>query len=228
MIKILIVLAIVLQCFSCAQEKDNKTGERNNKSGEQINKPGENDIIVSDGCEGCEAVYESPVLFEKLSHNVTLPDYNEAGPKIDISGVVYLSDGVTPAPNVVLYLYHTDQNGYYSAKGNETGWGKRHGYIRGWLKTNDKGEYKFYTLRPAPYPNSSIPAHIHTFIKEPGKKEYWIEDYVFDDDKFVDEAYRKRAENRGGDGILKLIKKENGIYAAERNIVLGKNISNYK
>lgn len=200
--------------FSCSQEKGNK--------------PDEKDVIVSDGCEGCEGVYESEISFENLSHIDTLPDFNEAGPKLEISGVIFQPDGVTPAPNVVLYLYHTDQNGYYSSRGNETGWGKRHGYIRGWLKTNDNGEYKFYTLKPAPYPNAIFPAHIHPTIKEPGKIEYWIDDYVFDDDKLVDESYRKNAENRGGDGIVKLIKNENGTYSGKRDIILGKNIPNYK
>lgn len=214
---------ILFAGFSCSQENEKPAVNKTS-----TNKPGEKDIIISDGCEGCEAVYESPVLFEKLANNITLPDYTEEGLKYEISGVVYQQDGSTPAPNVVLYLYHTDQDGYYSTKGNETGWGKRHGYIRSWLKTNEIGEYRFYTLRPAPYPNSSIPAHIHTFIKEPGKKEYWIDDYVFDDDKFIDETYKNRTEKRGGDGILKIIKNDNGTFSARRDIILGKNIPNYK
>ncbi len=185
-------------------------------------------IKVSDGCEGCEAVYESLIPLEDLSHIDTLPDNNESGQKLEVGGVIYQADGITPAAGIVLYLYHTDQNGYYSTKGNETGLGKRHGYIRGWLKTNDKGEYKFYTLKPAPYPNATFPAHIHPTIKEPGKTEYWIDDYVFDDDRFVDEKYKSSAQNRGGNGILRLTKNELGIYTANRDIILGKNIPNYK
>ena len=194
--------------------------------GQTENKPAkETTITVGDGCEGCEAVYESPVPFEELSHIDTLPGFEAAETKLEISGVIYQPDGITPAPGIVLYIYHTDQNGYYSKKGSETG---RHGYLRGWIKTNDKGEYKFYTLRPAPYPNASFPAHIHPTIKEPGKTEYWIEDFVFDDDKFVNDSYRKNAENRGGGGILTLEKNEYGIYTARRDLVLGKNVPNYK
>src|SRR5215213_4221665 len=131
-------------------------------------------VKVGGGCEGCEAIYESRIPFNKLSWIDTLPDFHEAGPKMVISGVIYQADGKTPAKDVVLYVYHTDQTGHYSRKGNETGWGKRHGYIRGWMKTNEKGEYKFYTLRPAAYPNANIPQHIHPTIKEPDKNEYWI------------------------------------------------------
>ena len=135
-------------------------------------------------CEGCQAVYESPVAFEKLDWTDTLPDFDEPGPKMVISGVVYGADG-KPVPDVVLYVYHTDQSGHYSKKGGEKGWALRHGYIRGWVKTNEKGEYKFFTLRPASYPGSRIPQHIHPTIKEPDKNEYWIDEYVFADDPLL-------------------------------------------
>ncbi|MEO8712876.1 MAG: hypothetical protein ABI405_12165 [Parafilimonas sp.] len=183
-------------------------------------------IIVGGGCEGCEAIYESPVAFEKLNWIDTLPDYFEAGPKLMVSGIVYKADGKTPAANVVLYVYHTDQTGHYTQKGNETGWGKRHGYIRDWMKTNMKGEYKFYTLRPAPYPNRSLPAHIHVTLKEPDFNEYYIDEFVFDDDPLLTTAERKKAENRGGSGIM-TIENKNGIQVAERNIYLGLHIPDY-
>ena len=51
------------------------------------------------------------------------------------------------------------------------------------------GFYKFYTLIPASYPNTTIVKHIHPTIKEPGKTAYWIDDFVFADDPF---PYRKR------------------------------------
>ena len=57
-------------------------------------------------------------------------------PKIEISGIVYQRDGKTPAKDVVIYIYHTDQAGHYTAKAGQTGRAKRHGYIRGWVKTD--------------------------------------------------------------------------------------------
>ena len=178
-------------------------------------------------CEGCEAVFESPVPFDELSWVDTLPDYHEPGPKMQISGVVYQADGKTPAKDVVLYIYHTGQDGKYTNKFNEKAWGARHGYIRGWIKTNEKGQYKFYTLMPASYPNSTALKHIHPTIKEPGKNEYYIDEFIFDDDPFLTTESRNHPqENRGGDGLIKL-KRENGILIGERDIYLGRNIPGY-
>lgn len=177
-------------------------------------------------CEGCKAVFESPVPLDKLSWIDTLPGFNEPGPKMMISGTIYKADGKTPAPGVVLFIYHTDQNGEYKNKYNEKGWARSQGYIRGWMKTNEKGQYRFYTLKPASYPNSTAIKHIHPTIKEPGKNEYWIDEFIFDDDPFLTAERRKEHQQRGGDGLIKL-KNENGILVGERNIFLGRNIPDY-
>ena len=179
-------------------------------------------------CEGCEAIYESPVPFDSLKEMVWLPDWNPDEPRIAINGTVYNPDG-TPAKNVIIYIYHTDQTGHYTANANETGWGKRHGSLRGWMKTNEEGFYKFFTKRPAAYPGRTDPAHIHITIKEPGKNEYYIDEFLFDDDPLLTEEKRKSLENRGGSGVLKILPHYVGrdILKSERDIYLGKNIPNY-
>ena len=210
---ITLLLAIALISLrGCSQNAP----EQNNSNLKRVGGP----------CEGCEAIYESPVAFERLSYIDTLPDFNESSVKIKISGVIYQSDGKTPAKDVVLYFYHTNEKGYYPKKGNEPGWGKRHGYLRSWLKTNAKGEYIFYTLKPAAYPKRPEPAHIHMTIKEPGKNEYYIDDIQFDDDPLLTKEKRDKQQNLGGNGIISL-KKINNILKGNRNIILGKNILNY-
>ncbi len=186
---------------------------------------GNNSRRVGGGCEGCEAVFEYGS--KKLLWVDTLPDFKEPGPALEISGTIYKRDGNTPASNVILYVYHTDQKGNYPVKGNETGWGKRHGYIRGWIKTNADGKYKFYTLRPASYPNSRAPQHIHPIIKEPGTNEYWIDEYLFSDDPFLDDEAKSSQRKRGGSGIITLTKKPDGTWVGKRDIVLGLNIPDY-
>lgn len=196
---------------------------QNNASKNQQSK---NKIHVGGRCEGCEAIFESPVPFDQLNETDTLPDFNDAGPKIEISGIVFKKDGMTRAPGVIIYIYHTDQKGIYAILGNETGWAKRHGYIRGWVKTNKDGHYKFYTLVPASYPNSNNPKHIHPTIKEPEYNEYWIDEFVFDDDPLLPETERKRTRPVGGHGVLKTYTKD-GMLRATRNIILGLNVEDY-
>jgi protocatechuate 3,4-dioxygenase beta subunit len=189
-------------------------------------KPADSTQQVGGPCEGCEAIYESPIPFEQLNETDTLPDFNDKGNKIEISGIIYQADGKTPAADVVLYIYHTNQQGIYAKKGDEKEWAKRHGYIRGWIKTNAHGQYKFYTLVPASYPNSTNPRHIHPVIKEPGKNEYWIDEFVFDNDPLLPEKERTRPKPVGGPGVLKPMLKD-GMLRATRHIILGLNVAGY-
>jgi protocatechuate 3,4-dioxygenase beta subunit len=178
-------------------------------------------------CEGCNAIYESPVPFKKLKPFIVLPGTTWNGKKpLGINGIVYKADGKTPAPDVVLYLYHADEAGHYPKKGNEKGWAKRHGYLRGWLRTNEKGEYKFGALRPGPHPGSTEPAQVHVIVKEPDIDAYYIDSFLFADDPLLTEDRRARLTNRGGSGVVELIDVGN-MFKGSRNIYLGKNIPNY-
>jgi protocatechuate 3,4-dioxygenase beta subunit len=181
--------------------------------------------IVGGPCEGCEAIYEYGN--QRLISIDTLPDFKHTEPKLKLTGTIFKKDGKTPAENVILYIYQTDRNGIYATKGNEKGWAKRHGYIRGWIKTDKSGKYTFYTFRPASYPNRAEPEHIHITTKEPNKNEYYIDEFVFDDDPMLTQDKRDKLENRGGSGIVQLILKD-GVLTANRNIILGLNIPNYE
>jgi len=64
-------------------------------------------------------------------------------------------------------------------------------------------------------------------VKEPDKNEYYLDDYLFDDDPILTQSKRNKLNNRGGSGIMKPIR-ENGMLTIERNIILGKNIPNYE
>lgn len=210
--RILSLIVISLVALSgCGQQNAEQSSNKNQE------------IKVGGRCEDCEAIYESLVPFDKLKSVDTLPGFNTNGPKIEISGIVYKSDGVTAAPGVVLYVYHTDQNGIYPKLENEKGRG-RHGYIRAWIKTDAEGKYKFYTLVPASYPNSNNPKHIHAIVKEPGKSEYWIDDFLFADDPLLPKG--KIQNPKGGNGVIQTIS-DGSILKATRNIVLGKNITGY-
>ncbi len=181
--------------------------------------------IVGGACEGCEAIYEYGSKI--LSSVDTLPEFQQNEPKLKISGTVFKRDGITLAENVIIYIYHTNRHGIYETKGNETGWAKRHGFIRGWVKTGKDGQYTFYTFRPAAYPDDSESEHIHITIKESDKNEYYLDEYLFEDDSLLTQSIRNGLKNRGGSGIVNP-KVEDGILTIKRNLILGKNIPNYE
>jgi protocatechuate 3,4-dioxygenase, beta subunit len=186
-------------------------------------KPLASSTIVGGGCDGCDIIYAN--MPAQLTSQTTIASAAEPGDRMEISGVVYRGDGRTPAPNVILYVYHTDARGLYSPAQDQSGASRRHGHLRGWMKTNERGEYKFTSIRPAPYPNAHIPAHIHPIVKEPDKNEYYIDEYLFDNDPAL--AYAK-IENRGGSGIIHLSKNSDGVWVGKRDIILGLNIPNYR
>ncbi|MBA4852276.1 intradiol ring-cleavage dioxygenase [Emticicia sp. BO119] len=179
---------------------------------------------VGGSCECCEAIYQR--MPATLSWETRISDKDEEGEPMEITGIIYQKDGKTPAPNVILYVYHTDAKGNYS-RGTGDACAKRHGKLRGWMQTDHMGRYKFVSIRPASYPNATIPAHIHPTIKEPNKNEYYIDEYRFEGDRFLTKEEIARDENRGGSGLIKLIKNDKGIWIGKRDIILGKNIPNY-
>lgn len=181
--------------------------------------------IVGGPCQGCEAIYEYGN--HVLNAVDTLPGFIAAAEQLKISGTIYQSDGKTPAKDVLLYIYQTNQEGVYPKKKNATGWAKRHGYIRGWMKTNTQGQYTLFTFRPASYPNTTIPQHIHVTVKEADKNEYYLDDFYFDDDPNLTTKIRNRTNFRGGNGIIKLHRKKDGMKEATRDFILGLNIPDY-
>ncbi len=181
--------------------------------------------LVGGRCEGCEAVLEYGD--KELSPVDTLPDFHDAGPKVKLTGTIYQADGSTPADGVILYIYHTNQKGVYATRGEENGWARRHGYIRGWVKTGKDGRYTFYTLRPGVYPGRAVPAHIHPIILEPAGKYYWLGSYHFDGDSLLTERERNPRSPRGGSSGLLSLHKEGDLWVGERDIILGKNVPDY-
>ncbi|WP_323788916.1 intradiol ring-cleavage dioxygenase [Psychroserpens sp.] len=198
-----VLVSLVLIMSSCAQSNNAKVGGP---------------------CEGCEAVNEFGT--KNLKWSDTIFGFETATNKIKISGKVYMSDGKTPAKDVLLYIYHTDNTGRYPKKSTSNGWEKRHGFLRTWLKTDSRGNYEFFTSRPASYPNSTVPQHIHITVKEPHLNEYYIEDFYFADDPNLTPNIVNRTHPRGGSGVITL-KRSGTLKTATRDIILGLNIPNY-
>jgi protocatechuate 3,4-dioxygenase beta subunit len=179
---------------------------------------------VSDGCDGCELMYAD--IPADIDWQDTLPGWEASDQKLVLKGKVLKPGGRTPAEGVILYFYQTDSTGHYTRYPGQPST-MLHGHIRGWVKTNETGDYKIYTTRPAPYPGASVPAHVHVVVKEADAKEYYIDDFEFIDDTLLTEAEKAKREKRGGSGICQLAQVGHGWQGATRNITLGLNIPNY-
>lgn len=212
-IKLLSIVLPFLCLFACSGQSENKQNELSNDFDKSV-----------------PIYYGMPDVIEPRD---TSPGWDLNGQKILITGTVYEMDGKTPAPNILIYYYQTDINGKYLHQSGEkrsmppNDLGQTHGYIRGWMKTDKDGKYYLYTVRPGSYPGRDEPAHIHLNIKEQGLKDhYYIDDFVFDDDKLLSAERRQKMENRGGSGVLRLLQKGN-LHIGERDIILGLNIPDY-
>ncbi len=177
---------------------------------------------------------DDPPIYYAMPANIdskdTSPGWQLNGQKLHVTGTVFHNDGKTPAPNILMYYYQTDPEGKYVHKEGEVRsmppnrLGQTHGYIRGWVKTDADGRYSIRTIRPGVYPSRTEASHIHVYVKEPDLVEpYYIDNFVFNDDKLLTEQKRKRLENRGGSGVLQLVEKD-GFYLGERDIILRLNI----
>jgi protocatechuate 3,4-dioxygenase beta subunit len=155
-----------------------------------------------------------------LSQIMTIEEQDDSTEKLVVSGTVYQADGKTPYPNIILYAYHTDGEGYYLKNGSEKGVQKWHGRLHGGCRTNSNGYYEIRTIRPARYPNNTMPAHIHTAIKKPSDQPYWITDFVFRNDELVDEEYLSTLTNVGGTGVVAISLNPENSWTGKRDMVL--------
>ena len=157
----------------------------------------------------------------ELTSTMTICGPEEPGERLILSGTVYQADGKTPFPGVILYAYHTDNKGIYSKNGTETGVQKWHGHLHGWCKTDQNGHYEIHTIRPASYPKSTAPAHIHSAVKKPdNSRPFYINDFVFRDDPFVSEKNTANLRNPGGSGIVDVLKSAEGVWTGKRDLIL--------
>lgn len=135
---------------------------------------------------------------------------------MEISGTVYRVDGKTPASGVTMFVYHTDATGHYDPQDDP--FAPR---IRGWLRTGSDGRYTFRSIRPAPYPNHSEPAHIHVHIWSDTMPEHFLPEYWFSDDTLIKPEDRAHFADLGTfSPIVTLTRGADGVWHGVRNIRL--------
>ncbi len=180
--------------------------------------PGAREPVVGGRCGGCENIFVG--MPEDLSSTARIAPEDEPGQPLVVEGTVRDATG-QPVPGVIVYAYQTDERGIYPD--GET----RHGSLRAWARSDAEGEYRFDTIRPAGYPGTRIPQHIHMHVLEPGRCTYYIDDIRFSDDDRLTDAQRQRmGRGRGGQGLL-TPELDDGTWTVTRDIELGANIPGY-
>ncbi|MGB7201182.1 MAG: hypothetical protein WBD16_02820 [Pyrinomonadaceae bacterium] len=164
------------------------------------------------GAEAMGAIDVPDSVSWRTAFNVGKDD----GEPMIVSGTVYRADGKTPAPNTLIYFYHTDKFGIYGRAGQH-----KHGRYRGWMLTDANGRYEFTSIRPASYPNSTQSQHVHMTITTLDTREDWIDSILFEGDRFLTQRERDSPGKRGGfNPIVTLRPNKDGILHAVRDIQL--------
>ena len=157
-----------------------------------------------------------------LSSEATIKDYELKTEQLQITGIVYEADGVTPAKDVVIYLYQHDENGEFQFEEADGLKRLRH---RMWIKTDNHGHYTFNTFMPGEaviplnYPRRYGPKQIYLVAKTNTSEDFNLPAFVFEGDDLLSKSCLRRLKKKGVDCILSL-QNENGKLVARKNIVL--------
>jgi protocatechuate 3,4-dioxygenase beta subunit len=156
----------------------------------------------------------------KAPWRINIIPEGEPGEPLIISGTIYAPDGHTPLASMSLWVYQTDATGHYSTL-RESGGDNRNTRLHGLMQTDSEGRYEFRTIKPAPYPGRTNPAHIHAYVSGPAYPEYWIDEYLFEGDPFITGEMRQKFGGKGSfSSILKLARGNDGIWRGVRDIIV--------
>jgi protocatechuate 3,4-dioxygenase, beta subunit len=148
-----------------------------------------------------------------LSASARIAPATEPGIPLTIRGRVFRHDGRTPAPDIVVFAYHTDATGHYDAPSA----GPHSWRLRGWAKTDAEGRFEFATIRPAPYPNRHIAAHVHFSIDGPGVSRQDA-GLLFEGDPFLTVAEQQDSAKAGVFGSVRPVEERGGVQYVTLNI----------
>jgi protocatechuate 3,4-dioxygenase beta subunit len=139
---------------------------------------------------------------------------SEPGSPLVINGRVYQSDGRTPAAGITVFAYQTDRTGVYDVPSA----GPHSWRLKGWAVTDAQGRFQFRTIRPASYPNASVPQHVHLHLEGPSVPRRWTTELEFDDDPKMTTRQREASRQAGMFGGVRPVTKRDGVDHVEINL----------
>ena len=139
----------------------------------------------------------------------------EPGTPLVINGRVYQADGRTPAgAGIIVFAYQTDARGHYDVPSA----GPHSWRLKGWAATNAEGRFTFNTIRPASYPNATVPQHVHLTIEGPNLQRRWTTELEFADDPKMTERARTESQRAGMFGGVRPVVRRDGVDRVEINL----------
>ena len=135
----------------------------------------------------------------------------EPGQHMVVEGRVLASDGETPVAGATVFVFQTDDEGYYSPGGME----ESDARLCGLMLTDESGRYRFTSVKPAHYATGGPPAHVHYRVWGPGidRQSFSLN---FEGDPKLGERGRDASANPtwaairpgeiGADGVLRIVR----------------------
>jgi len=154
---------------------------------------------------------------EKINAKGRIADTEEPGIPLVIHGQVFLPDGSTPAPDVIVHSYHRDHHGYEFGHEDSvlTTWG-----LQGWVKTDFDGRFEFLSIRPAIDQLGREGAHIHFTVVSADHGRQWANKAYFSDDRLITDQQFKKSKALGKFGMVHKVEIIDGVQHLTVNIRL--------
>jgi protocatechuate 3,4-dioxygenase beta subunit len=134
---------------------------------------------------------------------------SEPGVPLLVRGTLFRADGRTPLSGALVFAYHTDRHGLYNPNQATHSW-----RLRGAVRTASDGSFEFQTIRPASYPKTRIPQHIHVALQT-AEGNYHAGEWRFADDPMVDQDERSASDRAGEFAWVRPVRVDGGVNAID-------------
>jgi protocatechuate 3,4-dioxygenase beta subunit len=152
-------------------------------------------ILVSTAPAAARSVSDAP---RDPPASVVLAPRSEPGERMILALTVEDAGG-KPVRGAVVYAYHTSAKGWYGAEGahvRANSGDVNHARLFGYGRTDAQGKLLVRTIRPAGYPHSELPAHVHLGLRV-GGESVAVGEVRFQDDPRMTPEVRKQSLEEG-------------------------------
>ena len=145
------------------------------------------------------------------SWSITVAGSDEPGQRLVVEGRVLASDGSTSIAGATVFIFHTDDEGYYSPGGMD----ESDARLCGLMLSDNQGRYRYETVKPGHYATGGPPAHVHYRVWGPttSRQSFSLN---FAGDPLLGERGKDASANptwasirpieQGDDGVLRVVR----------------------